>query len=417
MSNLISQLYNKILRREEVPLRPNLEDTYSLIAEAQVNGGFFTQNSIINRWVGWSPLEQQWYVNTDQVKAYFKNKNIGPGEVSVAIVIRKSHGPYERADTYETIPMTDDRLSQPDLFKNLFYPMMKHTGGPAVDVFDPVNKKYYEVKQATEKKDVPVGRHSRIHAEKIYRTVRESFEIIYNSYSKLTPEYKQLVEKYKDETVVSATFAQIMERGNEYFSGSTGELARGCIINSKGKSESPKLFLIPRFLANLVKSPEVKQAIPDEVEWIQQLYKVEFNDARLIDKMVRDYITRNRALRSTEPVTDNTDPELALSDFVLLCQTTVFANRALFEKEIVSVFTLGGEKSRQFLPQLFPNEGLFVVNKEGYIYAGKNQLSSLLRINSITKNVFKVIPEFVPEQFDNPVNEPAPIEDIEVATL
>lgn len=381
MSNLIQQLYNKIVNREYVFTRRSLANAYNLVLEDTAQ---FTQGNIRSEWVPWTPFQREWY---DKLKAQqaLGDETIGPGEISVAIVLLQAARP----------DLTDEVILQKF---NLIRSMVLHNGPSTVDVYDLISKKYYEVKQASEKKSVMVGKESRGPALQLYNKIKSDFESLYASYSKLSPEHKALIERFKDSSVKTMTFEKIMTTGHQYFKDKPGELARGCIIQPKQQSSTPKLFLIPRFLTDeFFYNPEIKDVIPDAVEYIKDLYNVNTLDARIIDKGARDFIESKRKTYLTGDTTP-VDPATALSDFVLFGQISIFASKEIFFDNVVSYFTPGTEASNKVLAQIFPNEGMFAVDPNlGYLYAGRQHLGSLLRVENITKGIFKVVPVDTPE--------------------
>jgi hypothetical protein len=136
--------------------------------------------------------------------------------------------------------------------------------------------------------------------------------------------------------------------------------------------------------------PEIKNVIPDAVDFIKDLYNVDEIDARIIDKNTRDYIEKKRV--GSDPGKPE-DPNAPLSDFLLVSQATVFATPEKFAEEIQSYFTPGTPESQEALKIMFPNTGVFLVDQnKGFLYAGKERLGNLLRIDNISKGNFKVLP-------------------------
>lgn len=401
MSNLISQLYNKIVNREHVFSKRSAASIYDLILEGATD---FTQSNMMAEWVPWTPLQASWY---DDLKAQqtFKDESIGPGEVSVAIAILQAAYPAfnDQAVIDDLSKVTQGTYAGLDTRKSsVLFKMVNHEGSASVDIFDIVNKKYYEVKQASEKESVMVGKESRGPALHLYYKIKNDFENLHACYVKLSPEHKALIESSRGPNIKTMTFEKIMNVGHKYFTEKPGELARGCIFQPKKQTSTPKLFLISSFLnEQFFSSPQIKEVIPDAVEYIKMLYGVDTLDARIIDKNIRDHIDRKRKIYSTgEPV--EVDAATALSDFVLFAQISIFSSPEKFEKNVSSYFDDGSPESNQILSQIFPNEGIFVVDpKLGYLYAGKQHLASLLRVENITKGIFKVVPRSEPESFEN----------------
>lgn len=397
MSNLIQQLYNKITNREYVFGKRKLKNIYDLILEGATQ---FTQTNIQPEWVPWTSLQASWYDKT-RAQQVFQDESIGPGEVSVAIAILQA----ARPDFNDQLMLQDlSKITQGDYQgfdvrrSSLLYKMVKHEGSSTVDIYDIINNKYYEVKQASDRKSVMVGKESRGPALQLYNRVKNDFQSLYASYSKLSSEHKNLIEKYKGPNIKTMTFEKIMTTGHKYFEEKPGELARGCIFQLKQASSTPKLFLIPSFLTEeFFMDPIIKDVIPDAVSFIKDLYNVDTLDARIIDKNARDYVERKRNLYLTGDTTP-IDPDTAFSDFVLFAQISIFASSKKFEDNVSSYFMESTPQSNKILSQIFPYEGLFVVDpKLGYLYAGRQNLSSLLRVENITKGIFKVVPIGTPE--------------------
>ena len=399
MSNLIQQLYNKIVNKEYVFTRRSLANAYNLVLEDATN---FTQSTMMAEWVPWTSLQASWY---DKLKAQqlFQDESIGPGEVAVAIAILQAAQPNftDQAVLDDISKVSQGTYAGFDIRQSSkLFQMVNHKGSSTVDIYDVVNKKYYEVKQAAEKKSVMVGKESRGPALQLYTKLKNDFENLYACYVKLSPEHKALIESHKSSNIKTMTFEKIMSVGHTYFTEKPGELARGCIFQPKQQTSTPKLFLIPSFLTeNFFTDPKIKNVIPDAVEYIKMLYGVDTLDARIIDKNVRDHIERKRNLYSGDETVE-VDPTTALSDFVLFAQISVFSSPENFRKNVSSYFEDGSPESNRLLSQIFPNEGLFVVDpKLGYLYAGRQHLASLLRVENITKGILKVVPRSEPESF------------------
>ncbi len=126
----------------------------------------------------------------------FQDESIGPGEVSVAIAILQAARPdfNDQLILQDLSKVTQGSYQEFDVRRSsLLYKMVKHEGSSTVDIYDIINNKYYEVKQASDKKSVMVGKESRGPALQLYNRVKNDFQSLYASYTKLSSEHKNLI--------------------------------------------------------------------------------------------------------------------------------------------------------------------------------------------------------------------------------
>jgi len=373
LSHKIAYIYNKILKGDIVFGSSTLKEAYQHVREAGETR--FGENDLYSTYTQWTPFQKELYRNTYAGVA-LADKTAGPGEASVAAYLINGARP----------DLGEDLLAQNYL--HVITQMVNHSGPVTVDIYDPFTKNYYEVKEASVQKSVMVGKESRGLATSIYNRLRNDFFLLYDIYLKLTPTHKTLIEKHKPN--FKKTLDEIFTAGAKYFNSTPGELARGAIMRLETESPTPKYFLIPLFFNDeLLSDPDIKNVVPDAVGFIKDLYNVEEIDARIIDKNIRDYIEKKRI--GSSGISE--DPNAPLSDFLLVSQTTVFASPEKFAEEIQSYFKTGTPESQEALKVIFPNTGIFLVDQnKGFLYAGKEKLSSLLRIDNISKGNFKVVP-------------------------
>lgn len=368
------KVYGRIVNKEIVVPQSTVKEAYLQVNE-QPEGRFGT-DVVYSSYTPWTPFQKSLY------NEKFGDSNTGPGEGSIAAMLLQNSRP----------DISEEMVAQ--TYMHVIESMVRHKGSTTVDVYDVFTKQYYEVKQAMLQKSVMTGKESRGLATQIYNRIKNDFFQLYNIYVKLTPAQKSIIEKHKPN--FKKTLEDIFIAGNVYFNATPGELARGSLMRLKTETATPKFFLLPYFFnEELLSDPEIKNIVPDAVDFIKDLYNVNELDARIIDRNIRDYIEKKK---KQEGEKTSEDPNAALSDFLLISQTTVFASPAKFETEIQSYFLNNTPQANEALKLTFPNTGVFLVDPEkGYLYAGKEKLSTLLRVDNISKGGFKVVPFNAPE--------------------
>jgi hypothetical protein len=390
----LGELYTEAVEGEpSIGLVPTPQDP-------QGNIKFDTETIINSPQIKWSPEQ----------KTYFKDKSkggTGNGELSVAMLILQSKG---------ITPTVED------LKKAL------QGGGHTFDVN--INGIKYEVKQADVRKSVRTGKKGTAH--ELLSVLAENLIAIYRAYKKLSEEDKDRLDKkdkeinYKEKPEDMDGVERKVERSKEQFFRivrplehllqsailyvASRELARGAVLDVKSQERVPKIYELPGLLRAALKKLKIKDStlrnennsvsLEDRLDLIQNMYTnnpdelLSRNKARLIDRQANSIATGKEdsapvTLEEFEAVVDNSPI------FNSLNYNSEDASEDAFKKEIQTVFT---DTPNDMLQKILPVTGLFIVDEEGWTYAGYNNFNELVKIASITQGKYKLIPKNATEE-------------------
>ena len=314
--------------------------------------------------------------------------NKGKGEISIALLLIQKSLPElfdKNGDPFNrTVLLTDEVVYFPEQKIKDKINEMADIGNAPYDLHDCFTGKKYEVKEI-KSASVRTGKYSFRMAIDIFMKVAKSVDRIYYEYNKLSSEKKKLIEQYKPSDVESS-FEELINNAYNYFLNSAGELPRSAITSDTKDSSIPKLYNIPKFF-----NSSIYQDLCDKGSTlhglIQNIYCVNFEDSKKIDKKIREYIKRKRIKHDcNEEFLNDVD------EFLCTVQTSVFANSNTYFNDIESYFIQDTPQMKIALEATFPNDGVFIVDSDkGYKYVSKDNLSKTLKIPCITQGKFKVV--------------------------
>lgn len=409
MYNSLDKVYLKTVKRALIP-KP-----WNVVLEAHVVDNTFNEDYYTENYIQFTNFQSSLFDEK------FDKNSAGRGEVSVACIFVQQAFP-QLFDANGTpiknfVPQTDlgddtpfglrsnvalKTKPQPQdatervvaQIKRIVEATPYQAPYDVINVFN--NNKKYEVKEMEldpkgKAKSVQTGKSSFKMASSIYRLLLDEIVDLYDHYEKLPKEFKNIFED-KDIKPGNATisFDKLITSAYEYITNSAGEIPRGLVCDDVEKSDVPPLYLIPKFFNErfynheLVKSNSGSK--PDAGEYLEMLYNLEPGvNTKLLDKGIRDLIKKYK-LKQKAYLEGGSD----ISDFLLAVESSIFANYETYFDKIQSYFTAGTEHMKEALLKTFPETGVFLVEKKGYKYVGRNHVNKLLKIDSITRGKFKV---------------------------
>lgn len=398
MSNLLTRLYKNIAFNTPYLGKPGLLSKYARNVLLEFPKDFDTKTTDI---ASWNSLEKKYYLMTSRGTrlAAAKSKEGSDikghrGEVSAILALLSF---YEPAVYQKLIEL--DRMSMPgemhEEFKKIIQRYTSKSDGTAYDV--DINGRRYEVKEITYSVNeygdltssgtVQTGTHGKGVASTLIRNIRE-------------------VEK------IAAAYKKI-RNPEMYLPGPLIASLQTLITGQKiGRTQKPALdniergelgFDLIRFLRNDIayqiekflesKGEVVSEPLSVTAQQVKSIYSdylakkipgaaIKDADARSIDSKAKEIIDKDF----------KRDPVEA---FIEACQSSVYRSVKLFDDSYTDYFNLSdpdtqSEKSKELLRRLFPEIGLFVVSPEGYIYAGKDMLHTIITPYVITAGSVKV---------------------------
>lgn len=410
MYNSLDRVYLKNVRRAVIPKPWDIVMEGTHITDNTFNEDYYTENYI-----------QFTNYQASLFNEKYDKTSAGRGEASIACIFvqqaypqlfdeagnpNKSYIPDTGIDTEELFgtrskvavkvkPQPQDMTFKvEELIKRIFDATPYQAPFDVINVFN--NNKKYEVKEMEldpkgKAKSVQTGKSSFKMASSIYRLLLDEIVDLYDHYERLPKEFKNIFED-KEIKPGNATmsFDRLITSAQEYITNSAGEIPRGLVCDDVEKSDVPPLYLIPKFFNErfynheLVKSSS--ESKPDSGEYLEMLYNLEPGvNTKLLDKGIRDLIKKYK-LKQKAYLEGGSD----ISDFLLAVESSIFANYETYFDKVQSYFTAGTEHMREALFKTFPETGVFLVERKGYKYVGRNHMNKLLRIDSITRGKFKV---------------------------
>ena len=314
--------------------------------------------------------------------------NKGKGEVSVALLLVQKSIPQlfdaNGEPLKNTVFLADEIITSPEeKIKQKIYEMV-NIGNSPYDVHDCYTDKKYEVKEI-KSASVRTGKYSFRMAIDIFMKVAKSVDRIYYQYNMLPPEKKQIIEDYKPDEV-KQSFKKLITNAHNYLKNSAGELPRSSITSDTINSNIPKLYQISKFFDGNIYN-DLCDSGSSLHTLLENIYCINFEDSKKIDKKIREYIKRKKIKTSyKEEYLDHID------EFLCTVQTSIFANTTTYFNDIESYFLEGTSQTKTALKATFPNDGVFIVDiDKGYKYVSKDNLLKTLRITCISQGKFKVV--------------------------
>lgn len=314
--------------------------------------------------------------------------NKGKGEVSIALSIIQNNLPqlFDKDGNPEkkTIFLIDEVVYFPEQKIKDKINEMVNIGNSPYDIFDCFSNKKYEVKEI-KSASVRTGKYSFRMAIDIFLKVAKSVDRIYFQYNLLSSENKKLIEKYKPADV-EENFETLITNAFNYLKNSAGELPRGSISSDTKSINTPKLYQISKFFDSTIYK-DLSDSGSDIHKLLQNVYCINFEDSKRIDKKIREYIKRKKI--TTDCIDEFLDP---LDEFLCTVQSSVFANSKTYFNDIEGYFVQGTHQTKTALEATFPNDGVFIVDSnKGYKYVSKDNLLQKLKITCISQGKFKVV--------------------------
>jgi len=303
--------------------------------------------------------------------------SIGPGEYSIAAMLLNFSDPKANG------------LSKEEIIKKIDELKMVQGPGKSKDVVFPSanNEKYkYEVKglSDTEQSD-RTGQAGSAAVRTFLNSVQNGIAEIYSRYATLDAETKNKLNSVaaKDKTGRGYSLEEILSASKVYFTSKVGELPMGIYNpNTRTREHVPRLYLLPELFAKLNQTEDVQNALttvdPEEVEWLSDLYKVSKQDARDIDLIIRNYITKKY------PNRQDIIPLLKLNDFIKACNDSIFSTPEKFYNNVTAYMTPGTEQNTELAKRSLPVDGLFIAEPDGYSFVGHDHLEGVVRMDKIT---------------------------------
>jgi hypothetical protein len=314
--------------------------------------------------------------------------NKGKGEVSIALLLVQKSLPQlfdsDGNPINNVVTLNDEIVYFPEEKIKLKINEMVDIGNKPYDVHDCFTGKKYEVKEI-KSASVRTGKYSFRMAIDIFMKVAKSVDRIYYHYNRLSPNEKQLIEKYRPSDC-NASFEENIINAYNYFTNSAGELPRSAITHDTKNPNIPKIYQIPMFFdTNIYKDLCDKGSSIHSL--LEDIYCISFEDSKKIDKKIREYIKRKK-------ITNHCNEEYfdELDEFLCAVQTSVFANTKTYYRDVESYFIKNSPNMKQALEATFPNDGVFIVDSnKGYKYVSRDNLSNNLKISCISQGKFKVV--------------------------
>lgn len=392
----LKKLYAHILNKDLYVGKPQLDDIYSkdVLNEAYtrpIPDDFeFTQNKTITELTPWDDLQRELFER--------KATGSGRGEYSAAALVMSKLDPVLYSKFVEGI--TANGLSYVALRFVNYADNKKIIQGASVsyDVQYPDTDLKYEVKEfgETKKGTVRTGKEGYKVALPLIDKIRKNVKELYDKYDSLSPETQNIINQDKVTKLYGKekefdfqnkksdfTLGSLLEQLYDRIITTPNEFPRSMFFSEarESKQSIPCLALVPELIEKLYKNPQVKEAMPEEAEWLRDIYKINDFKARYLDAYIRNYLNVDIKTLS---------PEVQLSDFLLYCMTSIFKDRDTYRKEVQNYFIPGTEEHKKALSEVFPVTGAFTVSPDGYRYSGMFNLEQGIYIAFISQAAFKV---------------------------
>ena len=397
MSNLLTRLYKNIASNTPYLRKPGLLTKYARNVLLEFPKDFDTKTTDV---ANWGPLEKKYYLMTS------RGTRLSPagseegsdikghrGEVSTILLLLSFYEPtvYQRLTELDRMSLPGEMNEE---FKKIIQQYTSKSDSTPYDV--DIKGRRYEVKEITysyTKKgefrggNVQTGTHGKGVASTLIKDVREI--------EKIAAAFKKIPDpgKYLPAPLVASL--QAVAGGQK-----VGKLKNAPLNNIERGELSPGLIM---FLRNEVahnieeylksKGEETDEPLSATAQQVKSIYstylankrpgaEIKDTDARAIDSKAKEII-------------DKDFKRNPLETFIEACQSSIYRSVSLFDHSYTNYFNYINpeaqtEESKLLLSKLFPELGLFVVSNEGYIYAGKELLHTIITPETITAGSVKV---------------------------
>ena len=392
----LKKLYAHILKNDIYVGKSQLNEIYGreVLNEAYTRpipeDFIFTQSSTVSEITSWDELQ----------KGLFESKKTGSGrgEYSTAALLMSRLDPVLYNKFTESITANGLGRTVLSFVNYADTKEMIQGGSVSFDVAYPDTDLKYEVKEfgETKKGTVRTGKEGYKVALPLIDKIRSNVKELYKKYSSLSPETQNIINQDKitklygkerefsfQSKKADFTLGTLLEQLNERVTAVPNEFPRSMFFSEAKdmKQSIPCLALLPELISKLHKNPQVKEAMPEEAEWLRDIYKINDFKARYLDAYIRGYL--NVDVKSLSP-------EVQLSDFLLYCMTSIFKDQDTYKKEVQNYFIPGTEEHKKALSEVFPVTGAFTVSPVGYRYTGMLNLEQGIYIAQISQAAFKV---------------------------
>lgn len=349
----------------------------------------------------------QWDQLQKNLFDYSAKQGTGRGEYSIAALLLSRLDPVK----YEEFVRAGTNIPQSlGVLKALEYIKDKNMvsgGGKSYDVHYPGTPLKYESKETSVKKPARTGVKGRRAAKPLLDKIHRDINSLYEKYISLDANGKDIVNQFK--TPGGLSIGDIIVNAYKYSIDKSGELAPRAIFSVDAKVKPPKAYrrkprvvkvpppaivsseeedpkvpklsLLPSLISVFAADPSIEEIIPETAQWIREIYNTDIVTARILDARVRSYLKID---------TDKVDPKVRMSDFILICSTSIFRDEETFKKEVQSYFIPGTREHQTALRESLPVTGVFTVNPAGYHFTGAADLEKGIRITQVTLGAFKI---------------------------
>lgn len=392
----LKKLYAHILNKDIYVSKSQLNEIYGreVLNEAYsrpIPEDFaFTQGSTVSDLTPWDDLQKELF---EKVRT-----GSGRGEYSTAALLVSRLDPVLYGKFVESITTYGVGRAVLGFVNYADTKEMIQGGSVSFDVVYPNTDLKYEVKEfgETKKGTVRTGKEGYKVALPLIDKIRNNVKELYKVYTSLSPETQNIINqdsitklygKEKEFSFQSKkadfTLGTLLEQLNERISAVPNEFPRSMFFSESRdlKQSIPCLALLPELISKLYKNPQVKEAMPEEAEWLKDIYKINDFKARYLDAYIRGYLNVD---------TKTLSPEVQLSDFLLYCMSSIFKDQDTYKKEVQNYFIPGTEEHKKALSEVFPVTGAFTVSPDGYRYTGMLNLEKGIYIAQISQAAFKV---------------------------
>jgi hypothetical protein len=404
----LNNLYKSILNKAPYKKRLCLQDLYEFnVLDEQETippftppEGFEFIESNTNATGRWDELQKQLF-------NYSAKQGTGRGEYSIAALLLSRLDPVR----YEEFVRAGTNIPQSlGVLKALEYIKEKNMvsgGGKSYDVHYPGTPLKYESKETSVKKPARTGVKGKRAAKPLLDKIHRDINSLYEKYISLDANGKDIVNQFK--TPGGLSIGDIVVNAHRYFIDKSGELPTGAIFSKDAKVKTPKAYrrnprivkvpaplvaspteedpkvpklsLLSSLVTAFATNPSIEEIVPDTAKWIKEIYNTDITTARILDARVRSYLNIEA---------DKVDPKVRLSDFILICSTSIFRDEETFKKEVQNYFIPGTREHQTALRESLPVTGVFTVNPAGYYFTGAADLEKGIRVTQVTLGAFKI---------------------------